>query len=323
MLIKNRSSWFCSESDVTSESAYFDRRSFLMSAVLPAATVIVAQKAWAIDPIFTQNDPSSYRYPVKPNETYTVDESLTDEYSVTHYNNFYEFGSHKNISSAAQKLPIRPWTVTIDGMVEQPMTIDIDTLLDRVTLQERIYRLRCVEAWAMVVPWSGFPFRELIELARPLGSAQYVRMETFMNPEVASGQRGFWYPWPYVEGLTMAEAMNDLTFLVTGLYGKTLLPQNGAPLRLAVPWKYGFKSIKSIVRFTFTEERPRTFWDTVAGNEYGFWANVNPDVPHPRWRQSHERMIDTGEYRQTVLFNGYAEQVAHLYRGLEEEALFR
>ena len=323
MLIKNRSSWLFTESDVTSESAYFDRRRFLMSAVLPAATMMIAQKAWASDPIFTPNDPSAYRYPVPHNETYTVDEALTDEYSVTHYNNFYEFGSHKNIHSAAQKLPIRPWTVTIDGMVEQSMTLDIDTLLDRVTLQERIYRLRCVEAWAMVVPWSGFPFRELVELARPLGSAQYVKMETFMNTEVASGQRSFWYPWPYVEGLTMAEAMNDLTFLVTGLYGKTLLPQNGAPLRLAVPWKYGFKSIKSIVRFTFTEDRPRTFWDTVAGNEYGFWANVNPDVPHPRWRQSYERMIDTGEYRRTVLFNGYAEQVAHLYQGLEEEALFK
>jgi sulfoxide reductase catalytic subunit YedY len=202
------------------------------------------------------------------------------------------------------------------------MTLDIDDLLKRMPLEERLYRHRCVEAWSMAVPWSGFPMKALVDLAQPLGSAKYVRMETFRNPKVASGQKQFWYPWPYIEGLTMAEATNELAFLVTGMYGKPVPRQDGAPLRLAVPWKYGFKSTKSIVKFTFTDKRPKSFWETLGPDEYGFWANVNPAVPHPRWSQASERVLGSDERRPTLLWNGYGEYVAHLYDVLKGERLF-
>jgi sulfoxide reductase catalytic subunit YedY len=259
------------------------------------------------------------------NPRYKLDQripELSEERLVTTYNNFYEFGSHKQISKAAQALPVRPWTVTLDGMVEQERTLEIDDLIRQMPLEERVYRHRCVEAWSMAVPWSGFPLRALVELARPLGSARYLRMETFLDPDTASGQKQFWYPWPYVEGLTMAEATHELAFIATGLYGKPIAKQNGAPLRLAVPWKYGFKSIKSIVRFTFTDARPKSFWEEIQGAEYGFWANVNPEVPHPRWSQAMETPLGSPIKVPTVLFNGYGEFVADLYKGLESEPLF-
>ena len=189
-------------------------------------------------------------------------------------------------------------------------------------VEERIYRHRCVEAWAMTVPWSGFPLRALVELARPLAAARYLKMTTFMDPETAFGQKQPWYPWPYVEGLTLAEATHELAFMATGLYGKPLPRQNGAPLRLAVPWKYGFKSVKSIVRLELVAERPRTFWETIQASEYGFWANVNPEVPHPRWSQAKERLLGSDEEVPTRLFNGYAAEVAGLYAGLDGEPLF-
>ncbi|WP_420394664.1 protein-methionine-sulfoxide reductase catalytic subunit MsrP [Acuticoccus sp.] len=247
---------------------------------------------------------------------------ITEENLVTTYNNFYEFGSHKRIFSAAQDLDVRPWTVTIDGMVEETQTLDIDTLIRRMSLQERVYRLRCVEAWSMVVPWTGFPLADLVALARPRSSATFLRMETFLQPNVATGQRQSWYPWPYVEGITLAEATNELAFLVTGAYGKPVEEQNGAPLRLALPWKYGFKSIKSITRFTFTDEMPSSFWMDVAGDEYGFWANVNPEVPHPRWSQATERPLGQDDRIPTLMFNGYAEEVASLYADLQGERLY-
>ncbi|MFZ0123894.1 MAG: protein-methionine-sulfoxide reductase catalytic subunit MsrP, partial [Xanthobacteraceae bacterium] len=215
-----------------------------------------------------------------------------------------------------------PWTVKIDGMVGKPIEIGLDDLLAKMPLEERLYRHRCVEAWSMAIPWSGFPMAKLVELAQPLSSAKYIKMETFLDREVASGQRASWYPWPYVEGLTMAEATNELAFLVTGAYGKPVSKSQGAPLRLAVPWKYGFKSIKSITHFTFTDQRPRTFWEALQASEYGFWANVNPQVPHPRWSQASEELIGIGERRPTLLFNGYAEHVASLYQGLESERLW-
>jgi sulfoxide reductase catalytic subunit YedY len=202
------------------------------------------------------------------------------------------------------------------------MEIGIDDLLKRMPLEERLYRHRCVEAWAMAVPWSGFPLAKLVELAKPLSSASYLQMQTFLDASVASGQRQVWYPWPYTEGLTLAEATNELAFLVTGAYGKPLPKSMGAPLRLAAPWKYGFKSIKSIVRFTFTSERPRGFWERLQGSEYGFWANVNPEAPHPRWSQASESLLGTDERRPTQLFNGYAEYVAQLYKGLDRERLW-
>jgi len=260
--------------------------------------------------------------PAPRNARYQIDGPLTDERLATTYNNFYEFGSHKGISDAAQALRIRPWTVRIDGLVEREMTVDIDALLRSMPLEERVYRHRCVEAWSMTVPWSGFPMSALLDLALPLAAARYVEMHTFSGPEVAPGQRQAWYPWPYVEGLTIEEAANELTFLATGIYGKPLPKQNGAPLRLTVPWKYGFKSIKSIVGLRFTDVRPRTFWDRVQPREYGFWANVNPNVPHARWSQSTERVLGTNARIPTRLFNGYAEFVQHLYDELASERLF-
>lgn len=325
MLIKVKHGWELPDAAATPEDVFRNRRR-LMKAAAVGPVLLAAGSALggcsAEADADAGDDPSASLYPVERNPRYAVDRPLTPEGLVTSYNNFYEFGSSKDIANRAQRLPIRPWSVTIDGMVEKPFTIDIDALLAKMPLEERVYRLRCVEAWSITVPWSGFPLRALVEFARPLGSATYLRMETFLDPEVASGQRAVWYPWPYVEGLTMAEATHDLAFIATGLYGKPMPKQNGSPLRLAVPWKYGFKSIKSIVRFTFTDERPVNFWQQLVPSEYGFWANVNPDVPHPRWSQATERIIGTDERVPTRLFNGYAEQVADLYRGLESERLF-
>jgi methionine sulfoxide reductase catalytic subunit len=216
----------------------------------------------------------------------------------------------------------RPWTIKIDGMVEAEKTVDVDELIRAMPIEERLYRHRCVEAWSMTIPWTGFPLKSLVGFARPTASATYVRFETFYDPIMAPAQRQVWYPWPYIEGLTIAEANNDLAFLVMGAYGKTLHNQFGAPLRLATPWKYGFKSIKSIARITFTDERPASFWEEAQSSEYGFWANVNPEVAHPRWSQATERVLHTGEQVPTLLFNGYAEEVAGLYTGLDGERLW-
>ncbi len=206
-------------------------------------------------------------------------------------------------------------------MVDKPMTIGIDDLLKKVQLEERLYRHRCVEAWSMAVPWSGFPLKSLVDMAKPTSGAKYLRMETFLDPKMAPGQNMFMYPWPYVEGVTMEEANNELAFLVTGMYGHPVPKQDGAPLRLALPWKYGFKSVKSIVKFSFTDKRPNTFWEDLQSSEYGFWANVNPDVPHPRWSQATERVLGDGRV-PTQIWNGYGEFVAHLYDNLKNERLF-
>jgi methionine sulfoxide reductase catalytic subunit len=324
MLIKRRRGWELPDSAATPEPLFRERRRLIQG--LAAGPILLAggmgpwRTAGAEDP-----DPSADLYPVARNPSYQLDgriPQLSDERLVTTYNNFYEFGSHKQIWKAAQALQVRPWTVTLDGMVEQERTLDIDDLLRQMPLEERVYRHRCVEAWSMAVPWSGFALNALVELARPLGSASYVRMETFLDPDRAPGQKQFWYPWPYIEGLTLAEATHDLAFIATGLYGKPIPKQNGAPLRLAVPWKYGFKSIKSIVRFTFTNERPVNFWQEIQGSEYGFWANVNPEVPHPRWSQAEETPLGSPMKVPTVLYNGYGEFVADLYKGLESEPLF-
>ncbi|MBV9261786.1 MAG: protein-methionine-sulfoxide reductase catalytic subunit MsrP, partial [Pseudolabrys sp.] len=218
----------------------------------------------------------------------------------------------------AQALQTRPWTIKLDGMVEKEQTIGIDDLIRRMTLEERTYRHRCVEAWSMAIAWTGFPLAKLVEFARPLGSAKYVQMQTFMDAKMAPGQKQTWFPWPYTEGLTIEEAINELAFVATGAYGHPLAKVHGAPLRLATPWKYGFKSIKSIVRFTFTDKRPKSYWEALQSSEYGFWANVNSQVPHPRWSQASEEVIGTNERRPTQLFNGYGEYVAALYTGLEK-----
>jgi sulfoxide reductase catalytic subunit YedY len=343
MLIKIRRGWELPEQAATPEHIFHDRRRLLKAAaagpILLAMPGILAGCDEAPDRAAqaTQNtqiagagtsdaaaaaDPSARLYPVARNLRYRLDREISPAELVTTYNNYYEFGSSKTIWKKAQALPIRPWMVKIAGMVEKPFEIGIDELLDKMPLEERLYRLRCVEAWAMAVPWSGFPLKSLVELARPLSSAKYIKMVTFHDPEIARGQKASWYPWPYVEGLTIAEATNELAFIATGLYGKPMPKQNGAPLRLAVPWKYGFKSIKGIVLFEFTDKRPLTFWEEVGPAEYGFWANVNPEVPHPRWPQRTERVLGQDYRVDTQLFNGYAEFVAGLYTGLDGEKLF-
>ena len=323
MLTRSRRGWELPESAATPESVWFSRRRLLaaggagaMLAAAPGAGLLGRAAMAEEEPIAAE------LYPAPLNEAYELDRELTDPELATTYNNFYEFGSQKNIWRAAQALRLRPWTVTIDGMVEEEIVIDAEDLIRRMPIEERLYRLRCVEAWAMAVPWTGFELSALVDFARPLSSAQYLVMTTFEDSSQAPGQRQFWYPWPYTEGLTMAEATNELSFIATGVYGEPMPRQNGAPLRLAVPWKYGFKSVKSIVRFHFTDQRPVTFWEEIAGQEYGFWANVNPEVPHPRWSQATERMLGSDEKVPTQLFNGYGEFVAHLYDGLDGERLF-
>ena len=331
MFIRRRRGWELSESAATPEGLFFGRRRFVARiGAVGALAAAVALIGCDSEPASSANaktpepdaDPSAGRYPVTRSPRFVLDRDLTEERVAATYNNFYEFGSHKQIAVAAQALKIRPWQVRIDGMVREPRTIDIDDLIGRMPLEERLYRHRCVEAWAMAVPWSGFPLAALVAFAEPLASAKYVRMETFLDPSMASGQRQSWYPWPYVEGLTMAEATNELAFLATGVYGKPLPKQMGAPLRLAVPWKYGFKSIKSITRISFTDQRPKTFWEAIQPQEYGFWANVNPKVPHPRWSQANEELIGTDRKVETQLFNGYGEYVAHVYKDLGGERLY-
>jgi methionine sulfoxide reductase catalytic subunit len=319
MHVIRRRGWEMPERLATPEHLFFNRRSFLAGgaaalSLLPAEAV--AQRVNDLP------DPTADLYPAKRNERFALDRPITEEKININYNNFYEFGGSKSIAKAAQALKLRPWTVKIDGMVEKPQEIGIDDLIRKMPLEERLYRHRCVEAWSMAIAWSGFPLTKLVDLAQPLSSAKYLRMETFLDRTVAPGQRQIWYPWPYVEGLTMAETTNELAFLVTGAYGKPVSKQQGAPLRLAVPWKYGFKSVKSIVRFTFTDQRPKSYWEALQASEYGFWANVNPQVPHPRWSQATEELIGLNERRPTLIFNGYGEYVADLYRGLEHERLW-
>ena len=325
MLIRIKRGWELPESTATPEDVFVNRRRLIKGVAAGAIIAASSPFAGALSPAAAaagEEDPTADLYPAPRNERYELDRSLTDEKITGKYNNFYEFGSHKEIWKSAQKLQVRPWTVAIEGLVEQPMTVAIDDLIRRMALEERLYRHRCVEAWSMTIPWSGFPMKALVDFARPLSGAKYVEMTTFLDPKVAPGQRQFWYPWPYTEGLTIAEATNELAFMVTGAYGKPVAKQFGAPLRLAVPWKYGFKHVKSIVRIAFTDTRPKTFWEALAPREYGFWANVNPEVHHPRWSQATERFLATGERVPTQMFNGYGEYVAHLYDGLEDQALF-
>jgi len=314
MLTKVKRGWELPEAAATPERVFRDRRRLLQAIGLGAiAAALPAGRGARADAVV---------YPFPKNEKYTVDRPVTPEELNETYNNFYEFGSSKSISKAAQRLTTKPWTVSFDGLVEKPFTVDAEALLAQMPREARVYRHRCVEGWSMTVPWEGFPLAELVKLAKPLGSAKYVRMETFSRPEEAPGMRQFWYPWPYVEGVTMAEATNELGFMVTGAYGKPLANAMGAPLRLHLPWKYGFKSIKSIVKVSFVEERPVSYWEKLQASEYGFWANVNPAVPHPRWSQATERVLGTDERVPTKLFNGYGEYVADLYKDLQSERLW-
>ena len=314
--------WGIAEASATPEHFYLDRRSLLRS--LPLGGILTGSMNSFIRGAIADEDigsPSIY-HPTPRNARYAITREITDEGVASKYNNFFEFGSHKSIWKLARKMPVQPWTVHIDGMVQKEIVLDFDRLLLKMSLEERLYRHRCVEAWSMIVPWSGFPLVDLVRLCEPLASAKYIRMETFRDAEFAPGHRQSWYPWPYVEGLTIEEATNELAFIATGIYGKQMPGQHGAPLRLVVPWKYGVKSIKSIVRISFTDRRPTSFWEQVQGSEYGFWANVNPDVPHPRWSQETERLLGSGERIPTRIFNGYGEYVAHLYKRMDGERLF-
>jgi sulfoxide reductase catalytic subunit YedY len=325
MLLKTKKSWEISQHMATDESLFLSRREWLKAAGL-AGIGLAAGTAGLSSMMARAVAAPITGFPAPRNNSYSLDRALTAEQEATTYTNFYEFGSSKTIWRKAQKLETDPWMVTIDGMVEEVLKIDAADLIAKLGPQEeRLYRHRCVEAWAMAVPWTGVPFAKLVALARPTSGAKYIKMETFYDPSVAPGQKQSWYPWPYVEGITIKEGMNELTLLGTGMYGKGLEKQNGAPLRCILPWKYGFKGIKSIVKFTFTDQKPVSFWEQLAKNEYGFWANVNPEVSHPRWSQATERMLGSDERLPTLIYNGYGAQVAGLYAGMDSlgDRLFR
>lgn len=327
MLIKSLRGWEMPERDATPEHVFMNRRALMKGlaagSILAAGSGLVgARHAFATEADPTLLDPTADLYPVSQNARYVLDRPITEEVDAITYNNFFEFGTHKGINRLAQAMNLRPWTVRFDGLVEEEREVDVDSLIRAMPLEERLYRHRCVEAWSMAVPWSGFAMKALVDYARPLSSAKYIRMETLVDEETMPGLRAAWYPWPYVEGLTIEEATNELAFIGTGLYGKPMPKQNGAPLRLVAPWKYGFKSIKSLVRFTFMDKRPVGFWEEIQGQEYGFWANVNPSVPHPRWSQATEKVLGTNERVPTLLYNGYEEFVADLYKDKQGENLF-
>jgi sulfoxide reductase catalytic subunit YedY len=290
-------------SEITPENLYYDRREFLRAAGLlgiAAATLGAVESAHAA----TQNGQEK--------------DDLTPFEDVTTYNNFYEFGTDKSDPAEnAKGFKTKPWTVKVEGLVSKPASYSIEDFIKPSKLQERVYRHRCVEAWSMVIPWQGFPMSDLINRVQPLSSAKFIEFQTLNDPQQMPGQRSPVLPWPYTEGLRLDEAMHPLAIFAVGLYGKTLLPQNGAPLRTVIPWKYGFKATKSIVRIRFTDKQPRTAWNQATPNEYGFYANVNPEVDHPRWSQAKERRIGEFRKRPTLMFNGYADQVGRLYQGLD------
>ena len=310
------------ENQITPWATYLNRRNFLKTGVAAASTVATAALYRAL------NRPGNVQVatpklanlaPVPATavaDGFTVDDARTPLSSVTNYNNFYEFTTSKEaVAVAAVGFVARPWTVVLDGMVHRPKTFDLDEILQISLPEERIYRMRCVEAWSMVIPWAGFSLSQLLKQVEPLGKARYVAFETLRDPNRFPGQKSNVLDWPYVEGLRLDEAMHPLTLLASGLYGHELPAQNGAPLRLVVPWKYGFKGIKSIVRITLTDREPKTTWNSSAPREYGFQANVNPDVPHPRWSQATEQRLGESGRRPTLLLNGYAEHVGQLYAG--------
>ncbi|MHA7633581.1 protein-methionine-sulfoxide reductase catalytic subunit MsrP [Corallococcus sp. M7] len=313
-------------SEVTPEKLYVRRREFLKNAGLFAGTAAVVggglyllgmKRTRPMDGFVP--DAGTVDQPVAPAQgLFSTDEPRTPYEDVTTYNNFYELGLDKNDPARrAHLLKTRPWTVVIDGEVHKPWTVDVDQLISAFPLEERVYRMRCVEAWSMVIPWLGLPLGKLLDRVQPTSFAKYVAFTTLEDPEQLPGQKSPVLDWPYVEGLRLDEAMHPLTLLATGLYGKQLPAQNGAPLRLVVPWKYGFKGIKSIVRITLTREQPPTTWNIANRREYGFYANVNPAVDHPRWSQATERRIGETSRRPTLPFNGYADAVAGLYRGMD------
>jgi len=295
-------------SEITSQGLYLRRREFLAGAAALAMAAALPLPAYAGEKL-----PGVVKGPFS-----STDEKQTPYKDITNYNNFYEFSTDKyEPAGLARNFRTRPWTVKVEGLVHKPKTFDIDSLLKLATLEERVYRLRCVEGWSMVIPWDGYPLSKLIAQVEPLGKAKFVEFTTLLDPSQMPGQRRDVLPWPYTEGLRLDEAMHPLTLLTFGLYGEVLPNQDGAPVRVVAPWKYGFKSGKSIVRIRFTQTQPATTWNKAAPGEYGFYSNVNPNVDHPRWSQARERRIGEFFKRKTLLFNGYGDQVASLYAGMD------
>jgi methionine sulfoxide reductase catalytic subunit len=312
-------------SDITPRHIFEHRREWLKNAAI--GSLAIGLSSWLEREAFAKSSGPRDKLAAKLNEQYSTRETATSYEEVTSYNNFYEFGMDKeDPAKYAERLQTRPWTISIEGMVKKPMTMDIDTLLKLAPMEERIYRMRCVEGWSMVIPWNGYALSHLIQKAEPLGSAKYIEFISLADPKQMPGLRRPVLDWPYREGLRMDEAMNPLTLLTLGLYGEILPKQNGAPVRLVVPWKYGFKSAKSLVTIRFTEKQPATSWNMSAPREYGFYSNVNPGVSHPRWSQATERRLDgRGIFApkiKTELFNGYGEYVAKLYAGMDLKKLY-
>ena len=305
MIIKKQKNYNLNENSVTNEKTYLNRRNLikgLSSALIyPSVTF----------PIYSNN------------KIYNINKREPSKYEViTKYNNFFEFGTSKEIWKASQKLVTDDWTINIKGGKFDGKKILLENLIKNFNIEDRIYEFRCVEAWSMIVPWYGFQLSELIKFLQPETDMKYICFKTFFDPEVAFNQKQSWYPWPYQEIITLEEANNQLAFMATGLYGKKLPNQNGAPIRLVLPWKYGFKSIKSITQIEFLKEKKKSFWQSIAPKEYGFWANVNPNIPHKRWSQEYERDIGTGKKYRTLIFNGYEEWVSDLYKDMEVNTLF-
>ncbi len=313
-MIKVRKSWEISESEVTPEPLYRRRREFLQSAGIIGGAML-------LNPLAAVQ--ASYPVDGFQKKVVSLEEELTDEEDVTSYNNFYEFGTGKDDPKKnSKRFKTDDWTIEVSGHCEKPGTYSLEDLIRPHDLEERIYRLRCVEAWSMVIPWIGVPLGSILKTMQPTSSAKYVAFRTLHDPVRMPGQQRSSIPWPYREGLTIAEAMHPLSLVSVGMYGKTMPNQNGAPIRLVVPWKYGFKSIKSIVSIEFVEEQPKTSWNMIQAGEYGFYSNVNPNIDHPRWSQRKERRIGDIFKRDTMMFNGYAEEVAELYDGLDLKVNF-
>jgi len=344
--ILKKSSWFIPSCQTTPEHVFLNRRAFVRRAGIIAGAMATraypfpspqSNHAHASAGLASGQEPgqdgeetafrttlaktpSSSLYPAQRNHRYKLDRPVTNETLAATHNNFYEFTTDKSrVWRLAEAMKQRPWTVEVTGLAnKKPKRWDIDELTKRLTLEERLYRFRCVETWSMAVPWTGFAFKDFVELVEPKSTAKYVRLVSLMDRAIMPGLSAG-YPWPYHEALTLAEATNELTMLVTGVYGHELPKQHGAPIRLITPWKYGFKNIKSIIKIEFTDSKPTTFWSQAVPDEYGFYANINPQVPHPRWSQATEKIIGTDERRPTLLYNGYAQQVAGLYKGIKNQ----
>ncbi|EEF60178.1 protein-methionine-sulfoxide reductase catalytic subunit MsrP [Pedosphaera parvula] len=328
--IIKRPGWHIPEKLVTPESLYWNRRSFLKQMGFLGAGILSSTMIGCSKPVSESGGSGSgvttgavqsaksdsSKYPAPRNPEFNPGWPLTNEKTAATYNNFYEFSTVKDrVHKLTDKFVTSPWPIQIGGLIEKPMKVDVQEMIEMMTLEERVYRFRCVEAWAMIVPWTGFPLKKLLDKIAPKSGARFVRFETFNRPDQAPGiARLSDYPWPYTEGLRLEEAMNPLTMVVTGIYGKPLPKQHGAPIRIIVPWKYGYKSIKSIVKIDLVETQPATLWETLAPSEYPFESNVNPAVPHPRWSQATERMIDSGDLVKTEPFNGYGKYVENLYK---------